>query len=200
MKKDELIKLGLTEELAAKVESASAEELKGFIPKSRFDEVNTDLKTAKETITERDKQIEGLKKSSGDSEALKKQIEQIQSDNKKKDEEHAAEIKRLKIDAAIDTALTEAKAKNLKAAKALLDMEKITLNDKGEISGLSEQIKSLTGSKDTSFIFDSKGGSFRGAKHGEDGHDDGDGKPDFGKMTYAELAQYLSENPEAKLE
>ena len=200
MKKDELIKLGLTEELAAKVESASAEELKGFIPKSRFDEVNNDLKTAKETITERDKQIEGLKKSSGDSEALKKQIEQIQSDNKKKDEEHAAEIKRLKIDAAIDTALTEAKAKNLKAAKALLDMEKITLNDKGEITGLSEQIKSLTGSKDTSFIFDSKGGAFKGAKHGEDGHDDGDGKPDFGKMTYAELAQYLSENPEAKLE
>lgn len=199
MKKDELVKLGLTEELAAKVESASAEELKGFIPKSRFDEVNTDLKTAKETITERDKQIEGLKKSSGDSEALKKQIEQIQSDNKKKDEEHAAEIKRLKIDAAIDTALTEAKAKNLKAAKALLDMEKITLNDKGEITGLSEQIKSLSGSKDTSFIFDSKGGSFKGAKHGEDGHD-GDGKPDFGKMTYAELAQYLSENPEAKLE
>ena len=47
MKKDELIKLGLTEELAAKVESASAEELKGFIPKSRFDEVNTDLKRAK---------------------------------------------------------------------------------------------------------------------------------------------------------
>ena len=200
MKKDELIKLGLTDELAAKVESASAEELKGFIPKSRFDEVNNDLKTAKETITERDKQIEGLKKSSGDSEALKKQIEQIQSDNKKKDEEHAAEIKRLKIDAAIDTALTEARAKNLKAAKALLDMEKITLNDKGEITGRSEQIKSVTGSKDTSFIFDSKGGAFKGAKHGEDGHDDGDGKPDFGKMTYAELAQYLSENPEAKLE
>jgi len=198
MKKDELIKLGLTEELAAKVESASAEELKGFIPKGRFDEVNNDLKTVKESVSERDKQIEELKKSSGDSEALKKQIEEIQAANKKKDEEHAAEIRNLKINAAIDTALTEAKAKNLKAAKALLDMDKIKLDDKGEISGLSEQIKSLTGSKETGFMFDSKG-TFKGAKHGEDGHDGGDRKPDFSKMSYDELAQYLTENPDTKL-
>ena len=38
MKKEELVKLGLTEEDAEKVAKASEEELKGFVPKSRFDE------------------------------------------------------------------------------------------------------------------------------------------------------------------
>lgn len=37
-KKEEFVKLGLDEETAAKCEAASAEELKGFIPKARFDE------------------------------------------------------------------------------------------------------------------------------------------------------------------
>jgi len=40
MKKQELLKLGLDEETAKKVEGAIAEILKNYIPKSRFDEVN----------------------------------------------------------------------------------------------------------------------------------------------------------------
>ena len=40
MKKEDFLKLGLTEELAVKAAEASTEELKGFIPKNRFDEVN----------------------------------------------------------------------------------------------------------------------------------------------------------------
>ena len=37
MKKDEFVKLGIDEETAKKCEAASLEELKGFIPKARFD-------------------------------------------------------------------------------------------------------------------------------------------------------------------
>jgi len=39
MKKEEFVKLGVEEELAAKLETASQDELKGYIPKARFDEV-----------------------------------------------------------------------------------------------------------------------------------------------------------------
>jgi hypothetical protein len=42
MKKEEFVKLGLDEETAKKCEAASTEELKGYIPKARFDEVNND--------------------------------------------------------------------------------------------------------------------------------------------------------------
>ena len=40
MKKEEFVALGISEELAKKAADASAEELKGFVPKTRFDEVD----------------------------------------------------------------------------------------------------------------------------------------------------------------
>lgn len=201
MKKDDLIKLGLDEETAEKVAAASTEELKGFIPKARFDEVNTAKNHAEEQVKERDKQIEGLKAASGDAESLKKQIETLQAANKQKDSEHAAEIKKLKIDAAVDAALTAAKAKNLKAARALLELDKAELSDDGTVKGLAEQIDKLKAGDDTKFMFDASGKpKLKGAKTGEDGIEDGDGKPDLSKMSYDELCAYLEENPGATLE
>ena len=60
MKKEEFVALGISEELAEKAASASSEELKRYVPKTRFDEVNTEknqLKTAKE---EAETQLEQL--------------------------------------------------------------------------------------------------------------------------------------------
>jgi hypothetical protein len=183
MKKDELVKLGLTEEDAEKVAKASEEELKGFVPKSRFDEVNEAKKHAEESVKERDKQIE-----------------QLQQDNKQKDSNHALEIKKLKIDNAVDSALNAAKAKNLKAVRALLDLDKAELDENGSVKGLAEQIKKLSEAEDSKFMFESSGKpKMKGAKTGEDGIDDNDGKPDTSKMSYDELCQYLSENPDVEL-
>ncbi len=200
MKKEELVKLGLTEEDADKVAKTSEEELKGFVPKSRFDEVNEARKHAEESVKERDKQIEGLKESAGDAEKLKQQIEQLQQDNKAKDSNHALEIKKLKIDNAVDSALNTAKAKNLKAVRALLDLDKAELDENGSVKGLAEQIKKLSEAEDSKFMFESSGKpKMKGAKTGEDGIDDNDGKPDTSKMSYDELCQYLSENPDVEL-
>lgn len=151
MNKEKLIEMGLTEELATKV----AKELDGnYVPKTRFNEVNTELKQAKDQVKERDSQLETLKKSVGDSEELKKQIETLQNENKTKDEAHAAEIKQIKIDAAVDKALSDAKVKNLKAAKALLDLDKAELSDDGTVKGLDVQIKTLSEAEDSKFLFD----------------------------------------------
>ena len=99
MTKETLMQMGLTEEQANKV----MEGLNGsFVPKTRFNEVNTELQTAKATIKERDGQLETLRKATGDTKALQDQITQLQADNKKKDEDHAAELKALKINAAVD--------------------------------------------------------------------------------------------------
>jgi len=201
MKKDELVKLGLTEEDAEKVAKASEEELKGFVPKSRFDEVNEAKKHAEESVKERDKQIEGLKASAGDADKLKQQIEQLQQDNKTKDANHALEIRKLKLDNAVDSALTAAKAKNLKAVRALLDLEKAELAEDGSVKGLAEQIKKLSEAEDSKFMFESSGKpKLKGAKAGEDGIDDNDGKPDLSKMTYSEIAAYMESHPDATLE
>ena len=201
MKKEDFVKLGVDEELAAKLETASQEELKGFIPKARFDEVNNEKKKLELDVRDSDSQLETLKNSTGDVEGLKKQIETLQADNKKKDEEHAAEVRQLKIDAAVDAALSAAKAKNATAVKALLkDMDKAELQEDGTIKGLAEQIAALQKSDDYLFEANTSKKQMKGAKPGETGKEDGDDKVDTSKMTYDELCAYLEQNPDAKLD
>lgn len=156
MKKEDLMKIeGMTDELAAKVAEASAEELKEFIPKSRFDEVNEAKKNAEALVKERDKQLEDVKKSTGDNEELKKQIEQLQEDNKAAKQKYEADIKKMQIDNAVNAALKEAGAKNITAAMALLkDIDKAELADDGTVKGLAEQIQALQ--KSESYLFDAK--------------------------------------------
>ncbi|MBS5822413.1 MAG: phage scaffolding protein [Clostridium argentinense] len=203
MKKEDLLKLGLSEEDAKKVADASAEELKGYIPKSRFDEVNNEKKKLELDVRDRDSQLETLKNSTGDVEAMKKQIETLQADNKAKDKAHAAEIKQLKVDAAVSAALTAAKAKNEKAVRALLelDLEKVEFADDGKVKGLDDQIKKLVEAEETKFLFDtdSKKTKIKGANPGETGKEDPDTKVDISKMSYEELAAYLDENPDAEI-
>lgn len=132
--------------------------------------------------------------------SLREQIATLQADNKTKDETHAAEIKQLKIDSAVLTALTGAKAKNNAAVKALLkDLDKAEFAEDGTIKGLAEQIESLQQSD--AYLFESKSSkpNVKGAKPGESGNEDGDHGVDTSKMTYSELAAYMAENPDAKI-
>ncbi len=199
MKKDEFVKLGISEELAAKAEAASTEELKGYIPKERFNEVNNEKKTLEATLSERDQQLETLKNSTGNVEEMKKQIADLQTENKTKDEAHEAEIKQLKIDSAVNAALITAKAKNTTAVKALLkDLDKAELADDGTVKGLAEQIAALQKSDD--YLFEAKTSKMKGAEPGEAGNEPGDKGVDTSKMTYTELAAYMAEHPDAKID
>lgn len=201
MTKEKLMEWGLTEEQANKV----MEGLNGsFVTKTRFNEVNTELQTAKKTIGERDQQLEALKKSTGDTEALQTQITQLQADNAQQKKAHEAEIKALKISNAVDVALTNAKAKNNTAVKALLAafLEKAELADDGTVKGLDDEIGKLTKGGDTAFLFDTSGkAKFKGAKAAEksDPHNQPTGD-DLSKMSYDELCKYMEENPDAVLE
>ena len=174
MTKEKLMEMGLTEEQANKV----MEGLNGsFVTKTRFNEVNEELKTAKATITERDGQLETLKKSGADAATLQAQITQLQADNAQKDKDHAAELKALKISNAVDLALTNAKAKNNTAVKALLAdfIGKAEITDDGTVKGLDDEVKKLVEGKDTAFLFDkAPEKKFKGAKAAEKGDPSGD--------------------------
>lgn len=202
MRKEEFVKLGIDEGLAKKCETASQEELKGYVPKARFDEVNNEKKKLELDIRDRDSQLEKLKNSTGDVEEMKKQIETLQAENKAKDEEHSAEILKLKIDAAVDVALGDAKAKNKTAVKALLkDLDKAEFGEDGTIKGLAEQISALQ--KSDSYLFETKNtrkAKVKGAQPGETGNEDDNYDVDTSKMTYSELAAYMAENPDAKID
>ena len=152
MTKEKLMEMGLTEEQATKV----MEGLNGaFVPKSRFNEVNEELKTAKATITERDGQLDTLKKSGADAATLQAQITQLQADNAQKDKDHAAEIKKIKVDNAVKEALLQAGAINPATVTPLLAafLEKADLADDGTIRGLSDEISKLAKTEGTSFLF-----------------------------------------------
>ncbi len=197
MKLNDFIKLGLDEETAKKCETASLEELKGYIPKTRFDEVNNEKKKLEFDIRDRNKQLEDLKKSSGDNEELKKQIEQLQKDNKAKDELHLAEMKKFKIDSAIDKALSSAGAKNNKSVKALLEeVEKFDIKEDGTIKGLEDQIKKIKESEP--YLFNSHETMVKGLKPYESLLDRQN--TDVKNMTYSELVSFMENNPDFKLE
>ena len=169
MTKEKLMEWGLTEEQANKV----MEGLNGsFVTKSRFNEVNEENKTLKAQVSERDGQIETLKKSAGDNTELQNQITALQEANKQKDKDHANEIKALKISNAVELALTGAKAKNNTAVKALLVdfIGKAELAEDGTVKGLDDEVKKLVEGKDTAFLFEkSTGTKFKGAKSAEKG-------------------------------
>ena len=123
---------------------------KHFIPKNKFNEVSEAKKKLEADLAARDTQLEELKKAAGTSEELKKQIEQLQAENKKAAEAWQTKLAQMQLDFALERALAAAKAKNPKAVKALLDLEKVKL-DGEQLLGLDEQLKELQ--KSDAYLF-----------------------------------------------
>lgn len=195
MKKEDLTALGASEEAAAKILKAISD---SYVEKSRFDESEKSVKSLTAQLTERDGQLETLKKSEGDSAALKKQIETLQAQNAEQLKAHTAEIARLKLDNAVEAALTAAGAKNNKAVRSLIDAGKLKLSEDGSLDGLKEQLEAIR--KSDGYLFEDKSAKAPTLK-GFTPAASADGVPaaDIGKMTYSELSAYLESNPGAKL-
>jgi hypothetical protein len=155
MNKEQFTALGLTDEQATKAAAASQDELKTYIPKARFDELNEAKKKAEKDVTDRDKQLEDLKKSSGDAEALKKQIETLQGENKTAKEKYEADLKELTLTNAIKSALT-GKVHDEGMTAGLIDKAKLVI-DGDKVVGLDEQLMTLKESK--AFLFKPEGGN-----------------------------------------
>ncbi|MBS6264606.1 MAG: phage scaffolding protein [Clostridium sp.] len=195
MNKEDLIAMGLTEEQAKKV----MDSLDGnYVTKTRFNEVNEENKTLKKSVSDRDKQLEDLKKSSGDNEELKKQIETLQQENANQKKAHDAEMTQLRLDNAIDAALTAAGAKNIKAVRALIDTSKVKVGEDGKLTGFDDLLSAVQ--KSDSYLFTEKQQkqSFKGFQPGTSGNVKPGTKVDMSKMTYEELANYIDQNPDAE--
>jgi uncharacterized protein YydD (DUF2326 family) len=154
-----------------------------WIPKSKFDEVNTAKKTAEDTLKERDKQLDDLKKSAGDNATLKEQIQKLQDDNKTAKDKYDADMKELRTSTALKLALT-GQVHDPDIVASLLDKTKIELDDNGTVkAGLEDQVKALRDSKAFLFVEQKPGGpQFRGAKPPEGSGGAGGG----GQMTLSD--------------
>lgn len=207
MKRKFLEDLGLEKETVDKILDENMKDI--GTAKGEADTYKQQLETAQKEVQsltgqvkERDKQLETLKNSTGDMEQLKQEIATLQEGNKAAKQAHETEMKQLRIDFAVDKALTGAKAKNITAVKALLkDIDKAVLDENGEVKGLKEQIDALVKDEGTSFLFETQTKPvFKGAKVGEGKDPNIFGGTDVSQMSYEQLCQYLAENPEANLE
>lgn len=202
-----------TEELDAKVSAALGER---FVSRADFNAKNTrvtELETQVGQLEEQAKthaaDLAGLKKLTGDNEALTKRIGELEEQAKTDKAAYEKELAQVKLLSAVDAELTAAGSKNNTAVRAVLaDFlagaqvvdGKVTGKVGGESVTLAARIETLKKDATTDFMF----GSVQrdGWKPGENG--DGGGKPAGGKkpseMTYAELEAYLAANPDAKLD
>lgn len=203
MTKKELEDLGLSKEQVDAVMKINGTDLENAksVSATEITNLQTENEGLTEQVKERDKQLEDLKKSAGDNEELQKQIEQLQTDNATAKANHESEMTQLKVDFAVEKALTGANAKNIKAVKALLDLDDAKLDKDGNIKGLQEQIDKLVSGEDTKFLFNDvqQRQNFKGFQPGATSTEMKPGtEVDTSKMTYEELCAYMETNQNAE--
>lgn len=172
MTKEELKALGITDEQVTKILDDQG---KNFVTKTQFNTKNEELKHAKEESGEMTKQLEALKKANEGNKDLAAQLEKMKADADARKKEYDASIKQMKVDNAVTMALTAAKAKNGKAARALLDLSNAKIGEDGKVVGLDDQIKKLQ--KSDAYLFDvapAPSGIKPGESKDQGGQDGGD--------------------------
>ncbi|MFA1820560.1 phage scaffolding protein [Virgibacillus oceani] len=149
MNREELKALGLTDEQIEQVMTAHGKATNSI--KSKADSVEgleSQIEDYKQQITDRDSQLEELKKV--DAEGLQAKIDDLQQQNETTKTEYEKKLDAQQKDFAIESALRDAKARDPKLAKNALDLDIVTFKD-GKLVGIDEQLKSLQESHDYLF-------------------------------------------------
>lgn len=120
----------------------------------KYEGLEAERDALKKTNSELSGKIDDLKADNANIEELTKQIEKLKSDNEKA----ANQLSAQKLDFAVTSALKDAGARNVKAAKALLNCDDIRFDSKGNLTGLEDQLKSLKDSDSYLFAEDKPAG------------------------------------------
>lgn len=115
-----------------------------FVPKSRYDQLQTDLDNTKTSLDTANTTIKDLKKSNGDNADLQQKIANYESEKANLEKVHKETTEKLIKESAIKEALYNEKAKHPELLLGKFDLSKILLDEKGEkvVSGVEEQMKS----------------------------------------------------------
>ncbi|AGK98173.1 phage scaffolding protein [Clostridium pasteurianum] len=110
-----------------------------YIPKNKFDEINTQNETYKTQVGTLNGQLKDFEKAAKGNEDLLAQIETMKTDN----EALNGKIKDITLDSAIKLGLVNNNAKYADLLTGKIDKSKLQLGDNGSVIGLDEQIKGL---------------------------------------------------------
>lgn len=182
MKKEQLEKLGLTEEQIAGVFKLNGQDIENLkADKVILEKEKSNLETQLSAANEK---ISGF----GDYDNIKSEVEKWKNDYEDLKSSSENEINNLKLNYSIENSLVKSKVKNSKAAKALLDLDALR-DSKNFDDDLNTQIDNLK--KSDSYLFEAEGSSVSGANSVNE--------PSTKDMTYSQMMEYLEKNPGAKI-
>lgn len=123
-------------------------------PAQVYNELNEKYKMLEAQKADTEKLLKEATDAKNASDELKSKYDALLQAQKADKEKYEAELTANRKAYAIDLALTKAGAKNNKAVKALLDDTKISVSEKGELTGLAEQLDAVR--KDNDYLFEAK--------------------------------------------
>lgn len=113
--------------------------------KTKVTDLENDIKTKDATIAD-------LQTKADKVDGLNQQISQLEADKTKLTTDLDTKVSQLQKGHAIEGGIRDAKGKNVKAIRALLDEDKITYEN-GELNGLTEQLDALKSAEDSAMLF-----------------------------------------------
>lgn len=149
----------VTDEIIADVQKEAA---KHVIPKTEFNLKLEEIKGLKGQLEQRDADMEDLKTKASSADDLTTQLTSLQEKYTKDTDDLQAQLKQTKFDSALDVALAGSGARNTKALRALLDMDKISYEG-DELKGFSEQLETIKADND--YLFESAKPGATGLRH-----------------------------------
>lgn len=140
MKREELRDLGLTDEQVGKVMGMHSAELNDV--RANLQDATSERDEFKKQLAANGEELSKLRDSAKDNEALQGKLDDLQQQFDKSKADSEKTIQSLKLNNAVDMSIAKSHARNSKAVKALIDMDKVKMTDKG-LTGLDDQISSL---------------------------------------------------------
>ncbi|AYG16522.1 hypothetical protein CFK78_06030 [Latilactobacillus sakei] len=148
MKREELKALGLEDSAIDKVMALHGQTVNGL--NAQINTLNTEKETLTEQVSQSAKQLEDLSKDNADNAELQAQIKQLQDDKAQLESDSQTKLVEVQTNYAIESALKDAGARDVKAVLPFIDKDTIKLAD-GKVTGLDEQLKTVQADKD--FLF-----------------------------------------------
>lgn len=151
MKRDFLKNLGIEDkDIIDKIldeNSADIGRAKGELDtyKNKVTDLENDIKTKEATIATLQTKADSV-------EGLTQQISQLETDKTNLTNELNTKVTEIKKGHAIEGKIRDAHGKNIKAIKALLDMDKITYEN-DTLGGIDEQLTALSSAEDSAMLF-----------------------------------------------
>ena len=120
--------------------------------KGELDSYKTKVTDLENEIKTKDSTIATLQTKADSVEGLNQKISQLEADKTQLTTDLNTKVSEIKKDHALEGKIRDFKGKNVKAIKALLDMDKVTYENE-QLGGVDEQLTALASAEDSAMLF-----------------------------------------------